>query len=300
MQKRILSLRVLLAVMLLVSMMATAVAYAQEATTETPVAEAAAVEGEAVAEGEVVAEGEAVAEASTNPLVPLGINTGFLIAQILNFLLVFGLLSLAVWRPLMNMLDNRALTIQKGLEDAAQAATARRNAEVEAEKVLASARTDAAKVVEEGRGRGEEVARGIEVEARTEAEGIRAEARVRSEEERNRQLADLRGQVISIAVAMSQRIIGETLDAQRQQALVNDFFAKVPQGARELTGSIEVVSALPLSEDEQNRVRSEIGAQDVTFNVDPAILGGLVLRSNDHVVDGSVRNNLSDLAGRLR
>ena len=38
----------------------------------------------------------------------------------------------------------------------------------------------------------------------------------------------------------------------------------------------------------------------MTFSVDPSILGGLVLRSEDHVVDGSVRSNLTELAGRLR
>jgi F-type H+-transporting ATPase subunit b len=237
---------------------------------------------------------------STNPLVPLGINTGFLLAQIINFLLIFGLLSLLVWRPLMNLLDNRTATIQKGLEDAAAAAAARRSAEADAEKVLANARAEAARVVEEARARGEEVAKGVEAEARTSAEAIRAEARARAEDERNRQLADLRGQVVSIATAMSQRIIGETLDAQRQQALISDFFAKVPEAARSLGSSVEVISAMPLSADEQNSVRGQVGAENITFTVDPSILGGLVIRSADRVVDGSVRSNLSELAGRLR
>jgi F-type H+-transporting ATPase subunit b len=257
-------------------------------------------EGGAPAAEGAQAEPAAAEAAATNPLVPLGINTGFLVAQIINFLLIFGLLSFAIWRPLMNMLDNRAATIQKGLEDAAAAAAARRSAEADAEKVLATARAEAARIVEEARGRGDEVAKGIEAEARTAAEAIRAEARVRAEEERNRQLADLRGQVVSIATAMSQRIIGETLDAQRQQALVSDFFAKVPEAARSMGSSVEVISAMPLSSDEQNNVRGQVGAEHITFTVDPSILGGLVIRSADRVVDGSVRSNLSDLAGRLR
>ncbi len=254
-------------------------------------------EGEAPAAAETAAP---AAEASTNPLVPLGINTGFLVAQIINFLLIFGLLSLLIWRPLMNLLDNRAATIQKGLEDAAAAAAARRSAEADAEKVLANARAEAARVVEEARARGEDVAKGVEAEARTSAEAIRAEARARAEDERNRQLADLRGQVVSIATAMSQRIIGETLDAQRQQALISDFFAKVPEAARSLGSSVEVISAMPLSAEEQNSVRGQVGAENITFTVDPSILGGLVIRSADRVVDGSVRSNLSELAGRLR
>jgi F-type H+-transporting ATPase subunit b len=240
------------------------------------------------------------AEEATNPLTPLGINTGFLIAQIINFLLIFVLLTALLWRPIVNTLDSRAVRIQKGLEDAAAAANARRNAEAEAERIAAAARADAARVIEEARARGEEVARQVQAEARQEADNIRAEARARANEERDRQLADLRGQVAAIAIAVAQRLIGESLDEKRQQALINDFFSKVPADARSLQGPVEVVSAMPLSDDEQARVKSEIGVQDATFTVDPSILGGLVIRTEQRVVDGSVRSGLNELAGRLR
>lgn len=294
--KRSTLLRLMMVLALALSMALTAVAYAQEATPE-PAAEAAGDHSEAA-----VTEGEAApAEASTNPLTPLGINVGFLLAQILNFGLLFFLLGTFLWNPLMNMLDNRAIKIQKGLEDAAKAANERRNAEAEAEKILAAARADAARVVEEARARGEEVARGVESTARSEAETIRTDARARATEERDRQLADVRTQVAAISVALAQRLIGDSLDEKRQQALINDFFAKVPADARALAGqSVEVVSALPLSDAEKQQVQNQIGATNVTYSVDPGILGGLVLRTDQRVVDGSVRSNLNNLAGRLR
>lgn len=229
----------------------------------------------------------------------LGINLGYLLVQIIAFIVIYTLLTRFLYTPLSNVLRNRRARIEKALEDSAVAANARRNAETEAEKLKADARVEAQRVIEEARARGEEVARTIEAEARTEADQIRAEGRSRANEERDRQLADLRGQVVSIAVAMSQRLIGASLDEQRQQALVSDFFAKVPAEARSLSGHVEVVSAMPLSDAEKKTVQGEVGS-DVTFTVDPSILGGLVLRSSDHVVDGSVRSNLSELAGRLR
>lgn len=301
--------RILLLVVMLLSLTAVAVAFAQEetavpaeTTAEDHSTEAGAADDHGAAAAEEGDHSEAAAATtSTNPLVPLGINTGFLLAQILNFLVIIFIPALIfLWRPLTNMLDGRAAKIQKSLEDSAVAANARRNAEVEVEKVLADARTDAQRVVEEARSRGEEVAASIETDARTEADAIRAEARARANEERDRQLADLRGQVVAIAVAMSQRLIGDTLDEKRQQALVSDFFAKVPAEARQLSGSVEVVSAMPLSDAEQASVKQQVGGSNVTFSVDPSILGGLVLRTEDRVVDGSVRSNLSELAGRLR
>ncbi|MEM6529734.1 MAG: F0F1 ATP synthase subunit delta [Chloroflexota bacterium] len=38
----------------------------------------------------------------------------------------------------------------------------------------------------------------------------------------------------------------------------------------------------------------------MSYQVDPNILGGLVIRSEDRVVDGSVRSGLNDLSARLR
>ncbi len=298
--------RLFLLFVLVMSMSFTAItAFAQEGTPAGEESGAAA-ESEAQevggdAEGEQAVEGEAAVEQDSNPLTPLGINTGFLLAQIVNFVLIFLLLSSFLWRPLSNMLDSRATKIQKGLEDSAKAASERRNAEAEAEKILGAARADAARVVEEARARGEEVARSVEAAARTEADAIRAEGRTRSTEERDRQLADVRTQVAAISVALAQRLIGESIDQNRQQTLINDFFAKVPAGVSALTGqNVEVVSALPLTDAEKQQVQKETGATAVTYTVDPNILGGLVLRTEQRVVDGSVRSNLDNLASRLR
>ncbi|MDZ4764170.1 MAG: F0F1 ATP synthase subunit B [Chloroflexota bacterium] len=287
--------RLLLVLALVVGMAFASIAAAQEATTEAPVAEGGAAEGGG--EGEAVAEGE---EAAVNPLTPLGINTGFLIAQIVNFLALFGLLTFVIWRPLVNMLDSRAAKIQKGLEDAAAAANARRNAEVEAEKIRNEARADVQRMIEEARQRADEVGKNVEAEARTEAEKIRADSRGAATVERDRQLGELRSQVAAIAIAAAQRLIGENLDQQRQQVLINDFFAKVPADARALSGSVTVISAMPLSDEEKARVQAETGATDVNYTVDPAILGGLIIQAQDRVVDGSIRNNLNAMAGRLR
>lgn len=255
-------------------------------------------EGEDTHSETAVAE-EAHEEKSVSPLVPLGINQGFLIAQIVNFLLIFGMLSVILWRPLTNMLDSRADKIAKGLEDASAAANARRNAEAEAEKILAQARSEAAKVIDEARERGEEVAKTIEAEARSDAEKIRQEARSSAEVERNAELSGLRGHVASISIAVAQRLIGANLDEKRQKAMIDEFFSKVPESARSLSGAVTVISAMPLSEAEQAKVKKEIGASDVTFSVDPAILGGLLIRAGDRVIDGSVRSGLGELAGRL-
>ncbi len=69
--------------------------------------------------------------------------------------------------------------------------------------------------------------------------------------------------------------------------------------------SAEVTSALPLTGDEKSRVEKEVLAKigspaaRVSFRVDPSILGGLVIRVGDKVLDGSVAGKLETLRQSL-
>ena len=85
------------------------------------------------------------------------------------------------------------------------------------------------------------------------------------EEERNRILADLRGQVAALSIAAAQKLIGEALDEKRQHALLDEFFSGVKSGklvvleGAELTGdSAEVTSASTVDNDEQAAVKKDV------------------------------------------
>lgn len=229
----------------------------------------------------------------------LGINPGFLLIQIIAFIVLYTLLTRFIYDPLINMLSERRNRIAKGLEDAAAAAKARQNAEAEAEKILAQARVEAQKVIDDARGRGDDVASSIEQEARAAAEKIQSDAQADAMAARDQQLGDLRDQVLSISVAVAGRILGENIDEKKQKSLVDSFISDLPEGAKGLSGNVEVVSAMPLSDAEQKKVQKAIGADSATFTVNPAILGGLIVRSADRVVDGSVRANLNKLSQNL-
>lgn len=230
----------------------------------------------------------------------LGINLGFLIFQCLNFSLLLFLLGKFVWPKVLNMLDQRAEKIEQGLEDARAAEQARQNAERERDRILAQARADGQKLLDEARQRGEDQVRQALQEATREAEERRAQARTQAEEERNRILADTRDQIAALAMAAAERLIGESMDANKQRAVIKKFFSDIPADARNMGKQIEVVSAVPLTSDEQAEVKRVTGAEQIEYRVDPDILGGLVLRSGDKVVDGSVRGGLTALSASLR
>ena len=128
-----------------------------------------------------------------------------------------------------------------------------------------------------------------------------ATAQNEATEERNRILSDLRGQVAAISIAAANKLVGESLDEKRQHQLINDFFSRVPAGVSDLTGEkAEITSALPLTDAEKQSAAKLLGISDVQFKVDPSILGGLVVRVGDRVVDDSVSNRMNALQESLR
>ena len=242
----------------------------------------------------------------------LGINLGFLLVQIINFIILFLVLRKWVFGPILGVLEKRRETIAQGLEDARVAAEERANAEAEAQKIIAEAQTQASQIVREATERAESVEADIKAAAEKDAAGAREAALAEIEQDRDRMLADLRGQVAALSMAAAQKLVGEALDEQRQKALIAEFFSGISSGEVvvlddvSLSGaSAEVTSALPLSSDEQESVKQNILAKGgtpatVTFRVDPSILGGLVIRVGDKVVDGSVAGQLEGLRQSLR
>lgn len=224
----------------------------------------------------------------------LGINIGYLVMQILGITILLLLMRGLVYTPMLRVLDERKARIAKGLEDARQAAIDRDNADAQAKKILEEARQEAAKLRQDAVGQGEETRKGIVAQAEAEAKQKVAAAKEEAEEERNRILSELRGQVAAIAIAAANKIVGDSLDEKRQRALIEEFFAKVPDNVSKMSGDkAEVTSALPLTEAEQANVRKTLGVDNVVFKVNPGILGGLVIRVGDQVVDNSVAGQMN-------
>ncbi len=81
--------------------------------------------------------------------------------------------------------------------------------------------------------------------------------------------------------------------------------AEVAHGLRERMSQVgagpistEVISAIPLTEEQRAQVEAKLVAQygpslDFTYRVDPAILGGMIIRVGDKLIDGSVASRLA-------
>jgi len=245
-------------------------------------------------------------------LAQLGINPMFLLFQIVNFIVLAVLLRIFLYKPVMGMLEQRRQRIEKGLEDARAAEEARAKAEEERQRILDQAWDEARRITGEATRQAEEVAKRIEAEARKQAREILERAQRDAELERQKALGALRDQIALLSIAAANRILQETLDEQRQMALVRSFFSGIEAGKiqvleeeEELEGEkAEVISAVPLEDDEKalytEKLRERLGEEvTIEFKVDPSLMGGVVLRVGDRVIDNSMAGRLEALRRAL-
>ena len=242
----------------------------------------------------------------------MGINGPFLLSQVVNFGILFLALSVLVWRPLMKTLDDRREMLRQQEEDAEAVAQVRAEIDQERSQLIAEAKAEADKLLAEARSTAREMADQASAEARQEADGLLAQARLEAEEERDRTLGQMREQIAALAVAAAYKLVGESLDEKRQRALVDEFFSGVREGKVEVlpedvgpaAGAVVVTSAVPLTDEEQGSVRQDLVSRlgegaEVSFQVDPQILGGLLVRVGDRVIDGSLAGQLGQLRQTL-
>lgn len=242
----------------------------------------------------------------------LGLNLGFLLVHIINFAIVYVVLRAWVFGPVTRMLEERRNKIAQGLEDARIAADARATAEKAADKIIGDAQLKANEIIRETTSRAEALQKEMVAEAKQGIDKQRENALSEVEEERVRLLSEMRGDVSAIAIAAAQKLIGEALDEKRQRTLLAEFFSGVKNGRvvviedKSVSGSgAEVTSALPLTPEEQQTVKQDVLSKigdtaSISFRVDPSILGGLVVKIGDRVVDGSVAGQLSNLQRSLQ
>jgi len=145
---------------------------------------------------------------------------GTLIAQLLIFLVMLGVLYRFAWGPLLKILNERRERIQQGVEATERAKRELEEAERERQAKLEEARREAQAILDRIAKQGEDLRKELETKAREQAEALIARARAEIQQEREKAVQDLRSQVADLAVMAAGRIIGESLDAKKHRELI--------------------------------------------------------------------------------
>ena len=156
----------------------------------------------------------------------LGINLPGLIAQLVNFTILFLILRAFLWPRVVGMLDERTRRIRESMDRAAQLQQQATQAQQEFEAQIQQARQEAQEIVARALQTADRVKADAESDARKQADAIVERARAEIQLERDRAIADLRREFADVTILAAERVIKQSLDKQRHVALIEDVLAE--------------------------------------------------------------------------
>ena len=152
---------------------------------------------------------------------------GTLIAEIIAFLLMLGVLARWVYPPIVRAAEARQNQIKQQLEQAEKArqdAEARLNA---AQEEITKARVQAGQILEQANRAAERIQQEAQEKAREEARRIVEAASRDIDAERQRAIQAIRLQMADLVTEAVRRIVGESLDGERHRKLIEATIEQV-------------------------------------------------------------------------
>jgi F-type H+-transporting ATPase subunit b len=152
----------------------------------------------------------------------LGINLPLLVAFVINFLILFGLLTLVLYKPVLRVLDERQAKITDSIEQAERIKEQTAHSEEEIRTHLETARKEGQAVIAQATQIGDRVKEEATEKARQEAENIVLKSQSEIRQERDKLVDDLRKEFVDIAILAAEKVTKETLDKQKHQKLLDE------------------------------------------------------------------------------
>ena len=132
---------------------------------------------------------------------------GVLLLTVCNFLLLVYLLKKFAWGPVINALEKREDQIAQDKQTAASARQSAQQLKKELDERLAQISNEAAQKMAEAVKAGELQKEQLLAQAKEQAEHLLEQAKTQIEAEKNKALADVRGEIANLSVLAASRVI---------------------------------------------------------------------------------------------
>ena len=152
----------------------------------------------------------------------LGINLPLLVVFIINFIVLFVLLRIFLYKPVLKMLDERAKRTAEAMEQAEATKKEYEQARVEVQKQIEQGRQEAQAILTQAMQVGERLKEESRQEAQKQAQVIVDRTRTELETERDKIVGDLRREFVDISISAAEKVIKETLDKEKHRKLIEE------------------------------------------------------------------------------
>lgn len=153
---------------------------------------------------------------------------GLIIWQTIIFLIVFAVLAIFVWKPIVSALKTRESQIDDALKAADLAKEEMAQIKADNEYLLQEARAERDQILKEAMGTANQIKEEAKNETTAIADKLIADAKISIETEKKAALSEVKNLVASLSLDIAEKVIREKLsDDKSQKDLIDKFLKEV-------------------------------------------------------------------------
>lgn len=150
-----------------------------------------------------------------------GVNPPALIAQVVNFLILFGLLYLVAYKPILKLLDERSRRVKESMDQTELIKQQAAQAGEETKKRIAAASQEGQEILNRAAKTGEEMRQKAQQAAKEAGEALLSKARTEIQNERDEALGSLRQEFADLTILAAEKVIERSLDKTAHRELID-------------------------------------------------------------------------------
>lgn len=149
-----------------------------------------------------------------------GVQWQLVLAQVINFLIIFYLLKRFLYKPVFNLLKKREDAIKQGLSKADESKKALEEALVKEKKIIKEAQDTAKKIIQDAKEQAETLAKDIDEKAKKRADQLLDDARVQIDRETRLAEKELEKHVGELSVKILKQSLDKVFTEKEQSEIV--------------------------------------------------------------------------------
>lgn len=157
----------------------------------------------------------------------LGIDWKLLIAQLVNFALLFFLLRKFLFRPILKILDDRRARIAKSLSDAQKIEEELAKLEEKKEKELKRAQEEGQRLLGEVKLVRDKLLEEAKSQATLEAQRVLEKAQKQIAVEHAQMYRNLKKEIATLTLLAAEKLISQKLSEQKNEDFIKDIIGKI-------------------------------------------------------------------------
>ncbi|MBI4091067.1 MAG: F0F1 ATP synthase subunit B [Candidatus Komeilibacteria bacterium] len=148
------------------------------------------------------------------------IDWRLMVAQLVNFVIVFFVLWRFALKPLMKTMADRSKTIEQSLRHAEEIERERARSTREAQEKIREAQHQAIAILTQGKKQAEEQRQAMLAKTKQDVEGVVASAKQQILQEKEQMLVDARDELADLVVTGITKVVGKHLDDKADKKVI--------------------------------------------------------------------------------